>query len=144
MTATRATSEKGDERVFITTDDGVQLILTPTEAADLGEALQRVSGMATSTRGAPFLAQIYRNDFVREGVTQARASREAGIPLKRLRHLLRGEQPMTMTEQQGAVGGEGMTADLEVALRPCERWCGNGEGTRRSTRPTGSVPSSCR
>jgi hypothetical protein len=101
VTVTRAVGRGRAERVFITDGDGqILLILTPTEAADLAEAAHNVSGMATSTYGARFLAEVYRENFARYRITMKRASEEAGIKSHRLRRLLRGEQPMTTAEHK--------------------------------------------
>jgi hypothetical protein len=101
VTVTRAVGRGRTEGVFVTDGDGkILLILTPTEAADLGEAAQQVSGMATSTRSARFLAEVYREKFARYRITMKRATEESGIKHHRLRRLLRGEQPMTTVEHK--------------------------------------------
>jgi hypothetical protein len=101
VTVTRAAGRGRTEGVFVTDGDGqILLILTPTEAADLGEATHNVSGMATSTYAAQFLAAVYREKFAERRITMKRASEETGIKSHRLRKLLRGEQPMTTAEQK--------------------------------------------
>lgn len=101
VTVARSINELGEERVFVVSEDGrILLILTPTDAADLGEVLHEVSGMASSTRGAEYLAQVYRENFARYGVSKARAARETGISRHRLSNLLAGLRPMTMPEHK--------------------------------------------
>ncbi len=98
VTARRATGKAGD-RVLIDDSQGrVQFLLTPVEAADLADALASVSGMATSTYAAQFLAQVHRESMARRGVTRSRVTAETGITAHRLRRILSGEVPMTHDE----------------------------------------------
>lgn len=101
ITVTRAAGHAGEEVVVVADDDGqILLILSPTQGADLGETMHDVSGMATSTRGAQYLAQVYRENFVRLGISKARAIRETGISRRRLDALLGGSVPMTVVEHK--------------------------------------------
>ena len=88
------------EVVFIRTDSAqrIALILDPVEAAGLGEALMKVSGMATSTEGAPSLAEAVKAGLKAKSVTRARVVAETGITHYRLRQILNRHRPMTHAE----------------------------------------------
>lgn len=96
FTATRAAG-RGGEMVFL--EDGHDIWwMTREQAADLAEALLDVSGMATSSRGARYLAEVVRESMFQKGVTKARVCAEAGITRYRLRRILSASAPMTNDE----------------------------------------------
>lgn len=102
LTVTRAAGHAGDQLVFVDVFRSAhRLILTREDAADLAATLLEVSGMATSTYGAQFLAESMRDSITRRGVTKARIMRETGIGRHRLDRILSGEVPMTRDELEG-------------------------------------------
>ena len=91
VAATRAASEKGGERVFVTVGHGsVTLILTPRKP------LTWARHCTTSRGWRPRVTAS--TSRVTESRRQGRAERPASRP--RLRRLLRAELPMTMTEHK--------------------------------------------
>lgn len=97
LTVSRA-GGRSEELVFIEVDSDVALWVTREQAADLAEAVHEVSGMATSTHGAQFLAEAVVDRLAREGVSQARVCAETGMTRYRLRQVLSGTVPMTNDE----------------------------------------------
>lgn len=86
--------------VFVDSDllGTMRLLLTPQEAADVAEVLHEVSGLQTSTYGAPFLAEVHREQIARKGLSRRRVAAATGITAHRLRRTLSGEVPMTHEE----------------------------------------------
>ena len=97
IVVTRA-SGRGDELVFIEAAGSTPLWMTPQQAADLSEALQRVSGLETSTEGAGYLATEVRESLLRRGVSQAAVCARTGITKYRLSKILSGAVPMKHDE----------------------------------------------
>ena len=98
LTITRAAAPSATEMVFVEINDKIAFWLTPQQAADFAEAMHKVSGMATSSRSACFLASAVRDGMSREGVTKSRVQRVTGITRYRLRRILSGVVPMTHDE----------------------------------------------
>lgn len=96
FTATRAAGDFG-EMVFL--EDGHDVWwMTREQAADLGEVLMKVSGMATSSGAAVFLASSVSDSLIRKRITKARVCAEAGITRYRLNRILSAAVPMTTDE----------------------------------------------
>jgi hypothetical protein len=107
FTVTRAAGNQG-EMVFLEEDGHDVIWMTREQAADLGQNLLDVSGMATSSSHARYLAEVVNDSLFRKGVTKARVCAEAGITRYRLRRILSATAPMTNDELEAisAVGSE--------------------------------------
>lgn len=98
VTMTLVGPERCLEGVAIETRGVLKMFLLPVEAADVAEALMKVSGMASTSYTARFLSRTVREGMEREGVTRARVIEQTGITRYRLRKILSGETPMTQVE----------------------------------------------